>query len=119
MSNTEPIQKGWKELLSSLDRVLVHLPFAKVKSIGRRLGMLSIQFEGVDNLEQQIILDSVAHRFERMSATTCEHCGKKGLQSHKRTQLKERRVLCHPCYAIRLSDEYDESQKEQNNVLDS
>jgi hypothetical protein len=105
--STEPLGKGWDTIIELLYSTLEYIPFATIKSLERRLGMLSVVFDPLTNKEQSIILDAVSFKFERLSAIVCEHCGQHGF---KRTVgLTERRVLCPSCYGLRFNDEHEHS----------
>lgn len=70
-----PVGRGWLSIISDLDAKLYKIhPDYRIAQIKEKFGTLRYYVDGVSHLGQELIRQA-----ERLSAKTCEECGKPGV----------------------------------------
>jgi hypothetical protein len=109
---------GWITAFEErIQNILKLFPKASITNTYRRLGMLNVTFETLDNTEQYV-LNCVSHKLERESVRVCERCGKFA-SIRKDPELLERLTLCWTCYALELSSRDEHSITETSTIIES
>lgn len=92
---------GWQTAFEPIIQQLQHLyPQLQFTSIRRKSGMLEIISNKALDKPNQFIVDSTLFKIERVSARTCEQCGKRGKRTKHNPYLPEIRCLCWTCEAL-------------------
>lgn len=93
---------GWKSKFEyKINLLLKHFPEVVIDNIIRYQGMLRINARALDK-DIQYLVNCVAYKIERESATTCEACGANAKRVTDKTFLTEPKCLCWKCYAIEI-----------------
>jgi hypothetical protein len=86
---------GWSSLLDIVNNILDIFPESvSIKSIDKKHGMLSIQFNLLSDPHLTYLLNSLSYKIERDSARICKVCGSRGM----RRKLLNNDVYCFSCW---------------------